>query len=132
MKLKATHHITCHDIEYRRVVLQFLIDNGWKLPVHYPDIDIFLKNFGHCFNLIVYKDGGIGCNSCQDADIYTYVSFEDLVKMVKTPQKEIEFQISAEYVARYIQGENFVSVGCQKILISKIRELLKMIDGLTT
>ena len=44
-------------------------------------------------------------------------------------QKVISLRLTEQYCAEYRMGNDFVQVGCQKIPVEKIRELLNLIDN---
>ena len=83
-------------------------------------------------NLFTNKDGTI-CHGYSSDDTFKESSKEEATLNDLYAQKQsVSLDINDEYAAEYEKGSNEVRIGCQKIKVTKIKELIYAIDELNS
>jgi hypothetical protein len=116
---KKQTFISCSSIAQKKTILLLLQELGYKIyedSLRSGSLYIKWSNF----------DRFTGHGSAMDG---ATVPFEEVITKIFVADT-VEIQLNSEYKATYEQGSSFVRVGCQKIEVKQLDELVKAINTL--
>jgi hypothetical protein len=124
-KIRENYFIECTTQQEKSAVLNILIAAGEKIVggvsidnpnIRYPKVGFYYEDEWNCFT----KDN----NNRNSVSFYEFVSNLHSGPILL----EVNIPLNEEYSANYKQGNDFITVGCQKIPLLNFDELTNAIN----